>query len=193
MHSVTFLEKLHDGDNCPLCHQNIIHVPAVIDVKHEEDTLINKEYEDTNKEIIRLETIISNEQDDYKKLQLQLNEQEKVINFDSESELESIKEEKEENEKSLKASLITIEENQIQLETLNSKVIELEKIIESEGDLKEKLALANSKIEEYNKKVQLSIIDFKEYYKGQEQQVTEFNNNFKKYTEEKSQLQLARN
>ena len=186
----TFLEKLHDGDNCPLCQQKIIHVPEVIDVKHEEDTLINKEYEDTNKEIIRLETISSNEQDDYKKLQLQLNEQEKVINFDSESELESIKEEKEENEKSLKASLITIEENQIQLETLNSKVIELEKIIESEGDLKEKLALANSKIEEYNKKVQLNIIDFKEYYKGQEQQVTEFNNNFKKYTEEKSQLQL---
>lgn len=186
----TFLEKLHDGDNCPLCQQKIIHVPEVIDVKHEEDTLINKEYEDTNKEIIRLETIISNEQDDYKKLQLQLNEQEKVINFDSESELESIKEEKEENEKSLKASLITIEENQIQLETLNSKVIELEKIIESEGDLKGKLALANSKIEEYNKKVQLNIIDFKEYYKEQEQQVTEFNNNFKKYTEEKSQLQL---
>ena len=186
----TFLEKLHNGDNCPLCQQKIIHVPEVIDVKHEEDTLINREYEDTNKEIIRLETIISNEQDDYKKLQLQLNEQEKVINFDSESELESIKEEKEENEKSLKASLITIEENKIQLETLNSKVIELEKIIESEGDLKEKLALANSKIEEYNKKVQLNIIDFKEYYKGQEQQVTEFNNNFEKYTEEKSQLQL---
>ena len=186
----TFLEKLHDGDNCPLCQQKIIHVPEVIDVKHEEDTLINKEYEDTNKEIIRLETIISNEQDDYKKLQLQLNEQEKVINFDSESELESIKEEKERNEKLLKASQKSIGENQIQLNNLNSKVIELEKIIESEGDLKEKLALANSKIEEYNKKVQLNIIDFKEYYKGQEQQVTEFNNNFKKYTEEKSQLQL---
>ena len=186
----TFLEKLHDGDNCPLCQQKIIYVPEVVDVKHEEDTLINKEYEDTNKEIIRLETIISNEQDDYKKLQLQLNEQEKVINFDSESELESIKKEKEQNEKSLKAILISIEENQIQLDKLNSKVIELEKIIESEGDLKEKLALANSKIEEYNRKVQQDIIDFKEYYKGQEQQVTEFNNNFEKYTEEKSQLQL---
>ena len=186
----TFLEKLHDGDNCPLCQQKIIHVPEVIDVKHEEDTLINKEYEDTNKEIIRLETIISNEQDDYKKLQLQLNEQEKVINFDSESELESIKKEKDENEKLLRVSQKAIEENQIQLDKLNSKVIELEKIIESEGDLKEKLALANSKIEEYNKKVQLNIIDFKEYYKGQEQQVTEFNNNFEKYTEEKSQLQL---
>ena len=186
----TFLEKLHDGDNCPLCQQKIIHVPEVIDVKHEEDTLINKEYEDTNKEIIRLETIISNEQDDYKKLQLQLNEQEKVINFDSESELESIKKEKDENEKLLRVSQKAIEENQIQLDKLNSKVIELEKIIESEGDLKEKLALANSKIEEYNRKVQQDIIDFKEYYKGQEQQVTEFNNNFEKYTEEKSQLQL---
>ena len=186
----TFLEKLHDGDNCPLCQQKIIHVPEVIDVKHEEDTLINKEYEDTNKEIIRLETIISNEQDDYKKLQLQLNEQEKVINFDSESELESIKKEKDENEKLLRVSQKAIEENQIQLETLNSKVIELEKIIESEGNLKEKLALANSKIEEYNRKVQQDIIDFKEYYKGQEHQVTEFNNNFEKYTEEKSQLQL---
>lgn len=186
----TFLEKLHDGDNCPLCQQKIIHVPEVIDVKHEEDTLINKEYEDINKEIIRLETIISNEQDDYKKLQLQLNEQEKIINFDSESELKSIKEEKEGNEKLLKASQKAIAENQIQLDKLNSKVIELEKIIESEGDLKEKLSLANAKIEEYNKKVQLNIIDFKEYYKGQEQQVTEFNNNFKKYTEEKSQLQL---
>ena len=186
----TFLEKLHDGDNCPLCQQKIIHVPEVVDVKHEEDTLINKEYEDTNKEIIRLETIISNEQDDYKKLQLQLNEQEKVINFDSESELESIKKEKDENEKLLRVSQKAIEENQIQLDKLNSKVIELEKIIESEGDLKEKLSLANAKIEEYNKKVQQDIIDFKEYYKGQEQQVTEFNNNFEKYTEEKSQLQL---
>lgn len=186
----TFLGKLHDGDNCPLCQQKIIHVPEVIDVKHEEDTLINKEYEDTNKEIIRLETIISNEQDDYKKLQLQLNEQEKVINFDSESELESIKKEKDENEKLLRVSQKAIEENQIQLDKLNSKVIELEKIIESEGDLKEKLSLANAKIEEYNKKVQQDIIDFKEYYKGQEQQVTEFNNNFEKYTEEKSQLQL---
>ena len=186
----TFLEKLHDGDNCPLCQQKIIHVPEVIDVKHEEDTLINKEYEDTNKEIIRLETIISNEQDDYNKLQLQLNEQEKVINFDSESELESIKKEKDENEKLLRVSQKAIEENQIQLDKLNSKVIELEKIIESEGDLKEKLSLANAKIEEYNKKVQQDIIDFKEYYKGQEQQVTEFNNNFEKYTEEKSQLQL---
>lgn len=186
----TFLEKLHDGDNCPLCQQKIIHVPEVIDVKHEEDTLINKEYEDTNKEIIRLETIISNEQDDYRKLQLQLNEQEKVINFDLESELESIKKEKDENEKLLRVSQKAIEENQIQLDKLNSKVIELEKIIESEGDLKEKLALANSKIEEYNRKVQQDIIDFKEYYKGQEQQVTEFNNNFEKYTEEKSQLQL---
>ena len=186
----TFLEKLHDGDNCPLCQQKIIHVPEVIDVKHEEDTLINKEYEDTNKEIIRLETIISNEQDDYNKLQLQLNEQEKVINFDSESELESIKKEKDENEKLLRVSQKAIEENQIQLDKLNSKVIELEKIIESEGDLKEKLSLANAKIEEYNKKVQQDIIDFKEYYKGQEQQVTGFNNNFEKYTEEKSQLQL---
>ena len=186
----TFLEKLHDGDNCPLCQQKIIHVPEVIDVKHEEDTLINKEYEDTNKEIIRLETIISNEQDDYKKIQLQLNEQEKVINFDSKSELESIKKEKDENEKLLRVSQKAIEENQIQLDKLNSKVIELEKIIESEGDLKEKLSLANAKIEEYNKKVQQDIIDFKEYYKGQEQQVTGFNNNFEKYTEEKSQLQL---
>lgn len=186
----TFLEKLHDGDNCPLCQQKIIHVPEIIDVKHEEDTLINKEYEDTNKEIIRLETIISNEQDDYKKIQLQLNEQEKVINFDSKSELESIKKEKDENEKLLRVSQKAIEENQIQLDKLNSKVIELEKIIESEGDLKEELALANSKIEEYNRKVQQDIIDFKEYYKGQEQQVTEFNNNFEKYTEEKSQLQL---
>lgn len=186
----TFLEKLHDGDNCPLCQQKIIHVPEVIDVKHDEDTLINKEHEDTNKEIIRLETIISNEQDDYKKLQLQLNEQEKIINFDSESELESIKEEKEGNEKLLKASQKAIAENQIQLDKLNSKVIELEKIIESEGDLKEKLSLANAKIEEYNKKVQQDIVDFKEYYKGQEQQVTGFNNNFEKYTEEKSQLQL---
>ena len=185
-----FLEELHDGDNCPLCQQKIIHVPEVIDVKHEEDTLINKEYEDTNKEIIRLETIIFNEQDDYKKLQLQLNEQEKVINFDSESELESIKKEKDENEKLLRVSQKAIEENQIQLDKLNSKVIELEKIIESEGDLKEKLSLANAKIEEYNKKVQQDIIDFKEYYKGQEQQVTGFNNNFEKYTEEKSQLQL---
>ena len=186
----TFLEKLHDGDNCPLCQQKIIHVPEVIDVKHEEDTLINKEYEDTNKEIIRLETIISNEQDDYKKLQLQLNEQEKIINIDSESELESIKEENEGNEKLLKASQKAIAENQMQLDKLNSKVIELEKIIESEGDLKEKLSLANAKIEEYNKKVQQDIVDFKEYYKGQEQQVTGFNNNFEKYTEEKSQLQL---
>ncbi len=186
----TFLEKLHDGDNCPLCQQKIIHIPEVIDVKHEEDTLINKEYEDTNKEIIRLETIISNEQDDYKKLQLQLNDQEKVINFDSESELERIKEEKDKNEKTLKAYQKIIEENQIQLDTLNDKVIELEKLLESESDLKEKLALANSKIEEYNRKVQQDIIDFKEYYKGQEKQVTEFNNNFEKYTEEKSRLQL---
>lgn len=186
----TFLEKLHDGDNCPLCQQKIIHVPEVVDVKHEEDTLINKEYEDTNKEIIRLETIISNEQDDYKKLQLQLNDQEKVINFDSESELERIKEEKDKNEKTLKAYQKIIEENQIQLDTLNDKVIELEKLLESESDLKEKLALANSKIEEYNRKVQQDIIDFKEYYKGQEKQVTEFNNNFEKYTEEKSRLQL---
>ena len=186
----TFLEKLHDGDNCPLCKQKIIHVPEVVDVKHEEDTLINKEYEDTNKEIIRLETIISNEQDDYKKLQLQLNDQEKVINFDSESELERIKEEKDKNEKTLKACQKIIEENQIQLDTLNDKVIELEKLLESESDLKEKLALANSKIEEYNRKVQQDIIDFKEHYKGQEKQVTEFNNNFEKYTEEKSRLQL---
>lgn len=186
----TFLEKLHDGDNCPLCQQKIIHVPEVVDVKHEEDTLINKEYEDNNKEIIRLETIISNEQDDYKKLQLQLNDQEKVINFDSESELERIKEEKDKNEKTLKACQKIIEENQIQLDTLNDKVIELEKLLESESDLKEKLALANSKIEEYNRKVQQDIIDFKEYYKGQEKQVTEFNNNFEKYTEEKSRLQL---
>ena len=186
----TFLEKLHDGDNCPLCQQKIIHVPEVVDVKHEEDTLINKEYEDNNKEIIRLETIISNEQDDYKKLQLQLNDQEKVINFDSESELERIKEEKDKNEKTLKACQKIIEENQIQLDTFNDKVIELEKLLESESDLKEKLALANSKIEEYNRKVQQDIIDFKEYYKGQEKQVTEFNNNFEKYTEEKSRLQL---
>ena len=33
------------------------------------------------KKIIRLETIISNEQDDYNKLQLQLNEQEKSNQF----------------------------------------------------------------------------------------------------------------
>ena len=116
----------------------------------------------------------------------------KVINFDSESELESIKKEKDENEKLLRVSQKAIEENQIQLETLNSKVIELEKIIESEGDLKEKLALANSKIEEYNRKVQQDIIDFKEYYKGQEQQVTEFNNNFEKYTEEKYTTSIKR-
>jgi len=169
----TFLEKLHDGDNCPLCQQKIIHVPEVIDVKHEEDTLINKEYEDTNKEIIRLETIISNEQDDYNKLQLQLNEQEKVINFDSESELESIKKEKDENEKLLRVSQKAIEENQIQLETLNSKVIELEKIIESEGNYKEHIISINSDLEELldkfnNSKLKEYYSDFKEAHEALE-------------------------
>ena len=183
-----FLEKLHDGDNCPLCQQKITHVPEVVTTIQEADNLVNEEYENTNKKVFELEVIISKEKGEYNKLKSQLNDQEKIINFDSEEELESIRKEKLENEKLLTNSLNNLKSNEVQLEEVNESVKDLEKFLDSEAELKEKLSLANAKVEEYNNKVQLTIVDFKAYYSEAEQQIMTFNKNFDKYTEEKSSL-----
>ncbi len=187
----SFLEKLHDGDNCPLCQQKITHVPEVVTTIQEADNLVNEEYENINKKVFELEVIISKEKEEYNKLKSQLNEQEKIINFDSEEELENIRKEKLVNEKLLTNSLNNLKNNEVQLEKVNESVKDLEKFLDSEAELKEKLSLANAKVEEYNQKVQLTIVDFKAYYSEVEQQIKTFNKNFDKYTEEKSSLLIT--
>lgn len=52
----SFLVKLHEGDDCPLCKQKIEHLPEITTLVEVDDN-IEKSLQDITEKVIKLETL----------------------------------------------------------------------------------------------------------------------------------------
>ena len=59
----SFLVKLHEGDDCPLCKQKIDHLPEVPTLLEVDDN-IEKSLQDVTEKVIKLETLLQKDEQD---------------------------------------------------------------------------------------------------------------------------------
>lgn len=171
----SFLVKLHEGDDCPLCRQKIEHLPE-ISALVEVDESIEKSLQKVNKDTIQLETLIKKDEEEIERISALLKNLEDTINFKAKEELLQLEAElKTENLKLTDINkAIKISEDKIN--ELNQEIEELSELFKNEDEIKQKHLEAKNKIEQFEKNVKIELDEFADYYEKIQSQVEEFDN-----------------
>ena len=171
----SFLVKLHEGDDCPLCRQKIEHLPE-ISALVEVDESIEKSLQKVNKDTIQLETLIKKDEEEIERISALLKNLEDTINFKAKEELLQLEAElKTENLKLTDINkAIKISEDKIN--ELNQEMEELSELFKNEDEIKQKHLEAKNKIEQFEKNVKIELDEFADYYEKIQSQVEEFDN-----------------
>ena len=171
----SFLVKLHEGDNCPLCRQKIEHLPEIPSLEAVDES-IEKSLQKVNKDTIQLETLIKKDEEEIERISALLKNLEDTINFKSKEELSQLEDElKTENSKLTDINkAIKISEDKIK--GLNQEIEELSELFKNEDEIKQKHLEAKSKIEQFEKNVKIEIDEFADYYEKIQSQVEDFDN-----------------
>ena len=171
----SFLVKLHEGDDCPLCRQKIEHLPEIPSLEAVDES-IEKSLQKVNKDTIQLETLIKKDEEEIERISALLKNLEDTINFKSKEELSQLEDElKTENLKLTDISkAIKISEDKIK--DLNQEIEELSELFKNEDEIKQKHLEAKNKIEQFEKNVKIKLDDFTDYYEKIQSQVEGFDN-----------------
>ena len=170
-----FLVKLHEGDECPLFKQKIVHLPEIPSLEAVDES-IEKSLQKVNKDTIQLETLIKKDEEEIERISALLKNLEDTINFKAKEELSQLEDElKTENSKLTDINkAIKISEDKIK--GLNQEIEELSELFKNEDEIKQKHLEAKSKIEQFEKNVKIEIDEFADYYEKIQSQVEEFDN-----------------
>ena len=171
----SFLLKLHEGDDCPLCRQKIEHLPEILSLEVVDES-IEKSLQKVNKDTIQLETFIKKDEEEIERISALLKNLEDTINFKAKEELSQLEDElKTENLKLTDISkAIKVSENKIK--ELNQEIEELSELFKNEDEIKQKHLEAKNKIEQFEKNVKIELDEFADYYEKIQSQVEEFDN-----------------
>lgn len=171
----SFLVKLHEGDDCPLCRQKIEHLPEIPSLEAVDES-IEKSLQKVNKDTIQLETLIKKDEEEIERISALLKNLEDTINFKAKEELSQLEDElKTENLKLTDISkAIKISEDKIK--DLNQEIEELSELFKNEDEIKQKHLEAKNKIEQFEKNVKIKLDDFTDYYEKIQSQVEGFDN-----------------
>ena len=182
-----FLLKLHEGDDCPLCCQEIEHLPEIPNLVVIDDNIENS-LQKVNKDIIQLETLIEKNEEDIEQLSKLLKNQEESINFKSKEELYQLEGElKDENTKLTDISK-AIKTSEDKIKELAQEIEELSELFKNEDDIKQKHLEAKNKIEQFEKNVKVELDEFAGYYEKIQSQVEEFDNTYNVLQNNSSEL-----
>lgn len=171
----SFLVKLHEGDDCPLCRQKIEHLPEIPSLEAVDES-IEKSLQKVNKDTIQLETLIKKDEEEIERISALLKNLEDTINFKAKEELSQLEDElKTENLKLTDISkAIKISEDRIK--DLNQEIEDLSELLKNEDEIKQKHLEAKNKIEQFEKNVKIELDEFADYYEKIQSQVEEFDN-----------------
>ena len=171
----SFLVKLHEGDDCPLCRQKIEHLPEIPSLEAVDES-IEKTLQKVNKDTIQLETLIKKDEEEIERISALLKNLEDTINFKAKEELSQLEDElKTENLKLTDISkAIKISEDRIK--DLNQEIEDLSELLKNEDEIKQKHLEAKNKIEQFEKNVKIELDEFADYYEKIQSQVEEFDN-----------------
>ncbi len=172
----SFLLKLHEGDDCPLCKQKIEHLPEIPDLVLIDDN-IEKSLQKVNKDIIQLETLIKKDEEEIERISTLLKNLENTINFKAKEELSQLEDElKVENIKLTDVSK-AIETSEDKIKGLNLEIEKLSELFKNEDEIKQKHLEAKNKIEQFENNVKIELDEFVDYYEKIQSQVEGFDNN----------------
>ena len=172
----SFLLKLHEGDDCPLCKQKIEHLPEISDLVVIDDN-IEKSLQKVNKDMIQLETLIKKDEEEIERISTLLKNIENTINFKAKEELSQLEDElKVENIKLTDISK-AIETSEDKIKGLNLEIEKLSELFKNEDEIKQKHLEAKNKIEQFENNVKIELDEFVDYYEKIQSQVEDFDNN----------------
>ena len=171
----SFLVKLHEGDDCPLCRQKIEHLPEIPSLEAVDES-IEKSLQKVNKDTIQLETLIKKDEEEIERISALLKNLEDTINFKAKEELLQLEDElKTENSKLTDISkAIKISEDRIK--DLNQEIEDLSELLKNEDEIKQKYLEAKNKIEQFEKNVKIELDELADYYEKIQSQVEDFDN-----------------
>ena len=171
----SFLVKLHEGDDCPLCRQKIEHLPEIPSLEAVDES-IEKSLQKVNKDTIQLETLIKKDEEEIERISALLKNLEDTINFKAKEELSQLEAElKTENLKLTDINkVIKISEDRIK--DLNQEIEDLSEFLKNEDEIKQKHLEAKNKIEQFEKNVKIELDEFADYYEKIQSQVEDFDN-----------------
>lgn len=185
-----YLEKLHEGDNCPLCEQKISHLPKAKKVLTEENIEVQNNYDEISEKVIKLEAFIEHENKILKNSELELLEKEATINKNSIAELQDILREEELEVKKLRDVEDHLLKAKDELNKLKENKKNLDDILIKEEEYKQIVLLSKAKVEEYNKNIKLDIAEFKEFYEKLLFRIQDFDKKEQDFKNKKEELSV---
>ena len=171
----SFLVKLHEGDDCPLCRQKIEHLPEIPSLEAVDES-IEKSLQKVNKDTIQLETLIKKDEEEIERISALLKNLEDTINFKSKEELSQLEDELKTDNLKLTDISKAIKISEDKIKGLNQEIEELSELFKNEDEIKQKHLEAKNKIEQFEKNVKIELDEFADYYEKIQSQVEDFDN-----------------
>ena len=187
----SFLVKLHEGDDCPLCKQKIEHLPEVTTLVEVDDD-IEKSLQDVTEKVIKLETLLQKDEQDIQNLTTEIKDLEDSINLKAVEQLSQLEDELKHETTNLTEVVEGLKKSEVRIKGFEKEIENLSVLLKDEDQLKQKQSQAKNKIDQFENNVNIELEEFKGYYENNIVQINEFDNNYNKFQENNNELQIRK-
>ena len=187
----SFLEKLHEGDACPLCKQKIEHLPEITTLVEVDDN-IEKSLQDVTEKVIKLETLLQKDEQDIQKLTTTVKDLGDFINLKAVEQLSELEDELKHETTNLTEVAEGLKTSEVKMKNFEKEIENLSILLKDEDQLKQNQLEAKNKIDQFENNVNIELEDFKDYYENKIVQINEFDNNYNKFQENNNELQIRK-
>ena len=187
----SFLVKLHEGDDCPLCKQKIEHLPEITTLVEIDDS-IEKSLQDVTEKVIKLETLLQKDEQDIQKLTTTVKDLGDFINLKAVEQLSELEDELKHETNNLTEVAEGLKTSEVKIKDFEKEIENLSILLKDEDQLKQKQLEAKNKIDQFENNVNIELEDFKDYYENKIVQINEFDNNYNKFQENNNELQIRK-
>ena len=187
----SFLVKLHEGDDCPLCKQKIEHLPEITTLVEVDDN-IEKSLQDVTEKVIKLETLLQKDEQDIQKLTTTVKDLGDFINLKAVEQLTELEAELKHETINLTEVIDGLKKSEVKIKNFEKEIENLSILLKDEDQLKQKQLEAKNKIDQFENNVNIELEDFKDYYENKIVQINEFDNNYKEFQENNNELQIRK-
>ena len=187
----SFLVKLHEGDDCPLCKQKIEHLPEVTTLVEVDDN-IEKSLQDVTEKVIKLETLLQKDEQDIQNLTTEIIDLEDSINLRAVEQLSQLEDELKHETTNLTEVVERLKKSEVKIKDFEKEIENLSVLLKDEDQLKQKQFEAKNKIDQFENNVNIELEEFKGYYENKIVQINEFDNNYNKFQENNNELQIRK-
>ena len=187
----SFLVKLHEGDDCPLCKQKIEHLPEITTLVEVDDN-IEKSLQDVTEKVIKLETLLQKDEQDIQKLTTTVKDLGDFINLKAVEQLTELEAELKHETINLTEVVDGLKKLEVKIKNFEKEIENLSILLKDEDQLKQKQLQAKNIIEQYKNNVNIELEEFKDYYENKIVQINEFDNNYKEFQENNNDLLIRK-